>query len=261
MRILLPFLSLFVLLTSCSSQSETPTDQEEKDTSITPQISAVETYYADHFQDSVSTKSIGSVSNGKLENGTIIPFSGSNFAYFDTSSYLAGRAFTHQDVAKTIIGTFQYMEEQIDVKRTFKIMEFSNEHGGKMYPHRTHQNGLSVDLMMPLKKNEQPYYGLDDLGAMHYLLDFNKKGQYIKDTTISIDFEMVATEIMTLDRIARENGLKVSKVIFNTDLRDELFATTWGQIMMSNGPYVTRNLEKVINDLHDDHFHVDFQPL
>jgi penicillin-insensitive murein endopeptidase len=171
---------------------------------------------------------------------------------------LSGRAFTHHLVAQTVINTFKTFESNGE-KRKFSIMEFYNEHGGKMFPHRTHQNGMSVDMMMPLMKDGAPYYDLDDLGAMHYLLEFNKEGQYINDTAISIDFEMVANEINQMRIEAEKLGLKITKVIFNTDLRDELFNTTQGKLFASNGPYVTRNLERVINELHDDHFHVDFE--
>jgi penicillin-insensitive murein endopeptidase len=260
MRALIAFLTLFLFITSCSSQLDSieVSDQAQTDLEPSPEPSVVDRYYLENFQDSLKTKSIGSVSRGSLQNGTLIPFSGSNFMYFDTASYLSGRAFTNHLVAQTVINTFKTFELNGE-KRKFSIMEFSNEHGGKMFPHRTHQNGMSVDMMMPLMKDGKPYYDLDDLGAMHYLLEFNKEGQYINDTTISIDFEMVANEINQMRIEAEKLGLKITKVIFNTDLRDELFATTHGQLFATNGPYITRNLEPVINDLHDDHFHVDFE--
>lgn len=192
MRAVIPFLVLFLFITSCSSQSDSlgANNQTQPSSELLPYPSVVDRYYTAHFQDSLKTKSIGSVSRGSLQNGTLIPFSGSNFMCFDTASYLSGRAFTHKLVAQTVINTFKTFELNGE-KRKFSIMEFSNEHGGKMFPHRTHQNGMSADMMMPLQKGGKPYYGLDDLGAMHYLLEFNKEGQYINDTAISIDFEMV----------------------------------------------------------------------
>ncbi|NRA13654.1 MAG: penicillin-insensitive murein endopeptidase, partial [Crocinitomicaceae bacterium] len=227
MRTIIPFLVLFLFITSCLSQSDSiETNNHTKPTpEISMEPSIVDIYYAENFQDSLKTKSIGSVSRGSLENGTLIPFSGSNFMYFDTASYLSGRAFTHHLVAQTIINTFKSFEAN-GKKRKFRIMEFSNEYGGKMFPHRTHQNGMSVDMMMPLMKDGKPYYDLDDLGAMHYLLEFNKEGQYINDTTISIDFQMAAEEINMMRNEASALGLNMTKVIFNTDLRDELFDTT-----------------------------------
>jgi len=259
MRLIFPFLALFII-TSCSSQSDsTLISNDTTSESVHKQEpTAVDMYYLEHNQDSLATRSIGSVSRGRLENGTIIPYSGSNYSYFDTASYISGRAFTHQLVAQTVLNTFKKIEDKGETRK-YRVMEFSNEHGGKMFPHRTHQNGLSVDMMMPLKKNDKPYYELDDLGAMHYLLEFNKDGQYVDDTTVSIDFEQVAKEIVTMNKEAKNLGLKITKVIFNTDLKDELYSTSYGQILMSSGPYITRNLEPVINELHDDHFHVDFE--
>ena len=148
---------------------------------LSMEYSVVDRYYIDNFQDSLKTKSIGSVSRVSLENGTLIPYSDSDFTYFDTASYLSGRAFTHHLVAQTVINTFQTFKSNGE-KRKFSIMEFSNEHGGKLFPHRTHQNGMSVDMMMPLMKNGKPSYDLDDLGAIHYLLNLNKEGD--NDTSI-----------------------------------------------------------------------------
>ena len=63
--------------------------------------------------------------------------------------------------------------ESYSPTRKYLLMECSNKHGGKIFPHRTHQNGLSVDLSMPFIQNSKPYYGFDTLGGPHYFLDFN----------------------------------------------------------------------------------------
>ncbi|MDC0257509.1 penicillin-insensitive murein endopeptidase [Crocinitomicaceae bacterium] len=217
----------------------------------------VEKYYHSHVNDSLQSTSLGSVSNGKLKNATLIPFKGENFEYFDASSYMGGRAFTNNKVAEITINTYQALLDQ-GIDRRFKVMEFSNKEGGKMFQHRTHQNGLSVDYMMPLQKEGVPYYELDEKGASHYLMDFNTEGLYTEDTTVSIDFNMAARHILELDKQAKKNGMCIQKVIFNTDLKDELYATEYGTKLKTSGIYITKNLSKVINDLHDDHYHVDF---
>ena len=127
-----------------------------------------------------------------------------------------------------------------------------------MFPHRTHQNGLSVDYMMPLEKEGAPYYELDEKGASHYLMDFDTEGHYSEDETVSIDFNMAARHILELDKQARKKGMRIHKVIFNTDLKDELYASDYGKKLKTSGIYMTRNLSKLVNDLHDDHYHVDF---
>ena len=80
------------------------------------------------------------------------------------------------------------------------IMETVNKNGGKLKPHRTHQKGLSVDFMMPLIKGNTPYYKLDKTGAMHYLLAFNGNGEYGKDTTVKVDFNLMDRHILILNK-------------------------------------------------------------
>ena len=142
--------------------------------------------------------------------------------------------------------------------RYFGVMECSNEHGGEMQPHKTHQNGLSVDFMMPLLKDDLPYYGLDSLGLMHYLLDFDHAGKYKKDPTVSVDFNLMARQILLLDFFAKKVGLKIFKVIVKIEFKDELFMTEYGKLLKASDIYVVQGLTPTINALHDDHFHIDF---
>jgi penicillin-insensitive murein endopeptidase len=241
------------LFFSCTSEKESESGERDKNRPLT----AMEKYHQLHANDSIESISKGSVGNGSIENATLIPFQGSNYEYFDKTSYLGGRAFTNSKVAAITVATYEALELN-GVDRHFRVMEFSRKEGGKMFPHRTHQNGLSVDYMMPVQKDGKPYYELDKKGASHYLLEFDKDGKFTEDASISIDFDMAAQHILELDKQARKKGMRIHKVIFNTHLKDELYATTHGKKLRSSGIYVTRNLSKLINDLHDDHYHVDF---
>ena len=248
--------AILVVLASCDSDTSSEpvqghTEKKKKE------LSVVEKYYLAHVNDSIVSTSSGAVGNGSLNNATLIPFEGSNFSYFDKTSYLGGRAFTHSTVAKITIDTYESLASQ-KVKRHFKVMEFSRKEGGKMFPHRTHQNGLGVDFMMPLMKDGKPYYELDQKGASHYMLDFDQDGKFTEDWSVQIDFDMAARHILELDKQARKNGMRIHKVIFNTHLKDELYASPHGKKLRQSAIYVTRNLSKLINDLHDDHYHVDF---
>lgn len=207
--------------------------------------------------DTVSI-SIGTVSSGSLIHGKLIPFFGDNFQYFDRTSYLAGRAFLNGAVKNTLLEAYDSLFQRLP-ERLFRIMECSNEEGGELFPHKTHQNGMSVDLMMPLVKNNQPYYELDDLGADHYWLSFDDQGRYDKDTSVTIDFNLVALELLIIDYFAKRNGVQLSKVIIKIELKDELFGTDFGRILKAKNIYVVQGLSPLINDLHDDHFHLDFE--
>ena len=221
---------------------------------------ATEKYMAAHPDNGKPSIAKGTVGNGSLENGKLMPFKGPNFEYFDTGSYLKDRAFVHHKVKKTLLATYAELAEEVP-ERKFNIMECSNEEGGKLWPHRTHQNGLSVDLMMPKIKKGEPYVGLDGLGKSHYLLKFDDDGRFAADPAITIDFNLVAQHILLLDKNARINGLRVKKVIIKTDLKDDLYATTWGKKLKASGIYLVRQLTPMINNLHDDHYHIDFELL
>lgn len=138
-------------------------------------------------------------------------------------------------------------------------MECSLQEGGQLPPHRTHQNGLSIDFMTPLIKNNQPYYKLDDMGFSHYLLGFDNNGKYAKDTSITIDFDLIAHHILLLQKHASKNGLRIKKVIFKMELKDELFDSFYGKRLKQSGIYITKHLTPFINSLHDDHYHIDFE--
>lgn len=217
----------------------------------------VEEYYLRNLDNKHPSQSHGTVSNGSITNSKLFPFSGNNFQYFDTLSYLKGRAFLNGKVKKTLLNTYKILETE-NANRLFFVMECSHEKGGKLYPHRTHQNGLSVDFMMPLLKDKDAYYKLDTIGINHYWLDFDNQGRYSKNKNVSIDFNLVAQHILLLNQEAKKQGLMIKKVIINTSLKDELFATKYGTKLKNSGIYIVKSLSPLINSLHDDHYHIDF---
>lgn len=216
-------------------------------------------YYTGN-QHSGGSKSVGTVSDGKLVNGYIFPPTGKNFKYFDEDSYLEGRAFTNEKVLNTILLAYHYLDS-LYPGRKFQTMELSNKDGGKMFPHRTHQNGMSCDFMMPKIKDGAPYYSLDSIGKEHYFLSFSEDGKYSEDASISVEFDLIAHHILLLNEAAKQYGLKIKKVIIKTEYKPFLFATEYGQQLKKSNIYVVQKLTPLINALHDDHYHIDFEPL
>ncbi len=259
MKIALLALTALILL-SCSAQEKT---KEETQIAIptAPEGTTtfgIDTLYAYYLKQTEPSKSIGTVSNGSLKHGRIVPFSGDNFSYFDELSYASKRAFVHENVLNTMLETYKVLDS-VCPTRNFGIMECSNEHGGPIKPHRTHQNGLSVDFMTPLLKNGEPTDDLSDLGAQHYLMEFDATGKYIGDKNYTVDFNTIALHLLTLADAAKKNGLKIDKVIWKIELKDELFATANGKKLQAKGIYFATKLSPLINSLHDDHYHVDFK--
>ena len=246
-----------ILFFSCNGQESNEVSIPEKETKTFEKDTAIVAYYENNKGDKKPSISSGAVSSGKMTNGKLIPFYGNNFSYFDKGSYLGGRGYVHSKVLTILLESYQQLETIIP-NRKFFVMESANKEGGKLAPHRTHQTGLSVDFMMPLIKDNVPYYKLDDLGTRHYLLSFNDNGEYSNDMTVKVDFNLIAQHILILNKEAKKVGLKVKKVIIKIEYKDELFATEYGKKLKSSGIYVVKGLSKMINALHDEHYHIDF---
>lgn len=251
--IALPFLLAF----SCQSQPVSST-VTGSDSILQPAENPIHAYAKRFENQQGASQSKGAVSGGSLVNGKLMPFEGPNFRYFDTTSYLNGRAFVHEKVCRIVLDAYTMLAIKMP-ERKFCLMECSQEHGGEMFPHKTHQNGTSVDFMMPKLKDGKPFYGLDSLGAEHYWLSFDANGRYSEDPTVSIDFETLAQHLLYLDDAAKKQGYSISKVIFKMEMKDELLATPSGKQILKRGIYITKNLSPLINELHDEHFHVDFE--
>jgi len=241
MKILGFFLVIFCL--SCCSNGQ-------------DRLDPIDEYYNKHVGDTLASICHGSVSNGSLEHGKLLPYHGNNYSYFDTTSYFSGRAFLHEDVLAFTLKAYKELESVSD--RFYRIMECSNKKGGKLLPHQTHQNGTSIDFMMPLTKDHKPYYKLDKTGVSHYWLTFDDAGKYSEDKSVEIDFEAIAQHILLLNEAAKEKGWKIKKVIIKIELKDELYATPSGKKLKANGIYVVQGLSKLVNALHDEHYHIDF---
>ncbi|MFT5858708.1 MAG: penicillin-insensitive murein endopeptidase [Flavobacteriaceae bacterium] len=254
------FTLLLLGLSACSAQE--PHQKNENPTTDAieqlKELDEIDFYRSEHLPTNKTSVVHGSVSNGSIENSVLIPFDGKNFHYFDTNSYLLGRAFAHQAVVESLVTAYSELDSLVP-NRQFTIMESANEHGGKLFPHRTHQNGMSIDFMMPKTKDGKPDYSLDGLGAQHYLLEFDSEGRSTENPEIELDFNTIALHLLLLDKQARKRGLKINKVIINTSLKDELFVTEYGKELKTSGIYIVQNLTKIINDIHDDHYHVDFE--
>ncbi len=138
-------------------------------------------------------------------------------------------------------------------------MECTGKHGGRMLIHWTHQNGTSVDFMVPVVNGDESGSWINRLGLLHYLLTFNEYGQFSLGHKTVIDFETMARHILAIDDAAKEHGLRIRKILFNEYMHDELFATPSGKIVEERHLNIIPHLNNLINMVHDDHYHIDFE--
>jgi len=212
------------------------------------------------YQNKGESKSIGSVRNGKLENSYLLPYKGDNFSYFSPLSYyIFNNGYAHSSLYQVVLEAYDDCKVSCP-NVDFRIMESSDRYGGKLLVHRTHQNGLGIDFMIPKKKkNGMQSKLLDRLGMWHYLLSFDEEGKNEILSGIRLDFDSMGKHMIALDDAARDNGLRIRKIILKVELKDELYATAAGKEIQSRGIYIVRSLSDIVNEVHDDHYHIDFE--
>jgi len=176
----------------------------------------------------------GKVSTGYLENAYLFPYRG---------------------VYNTVLDAYKVMETK-SPQTTFRIMECSDKHGGKLAIHNTHRNGTSIDFMVP--KKGTAFYHFNNLGMLHYLTEFDEEGKLLLNKNVEIDFETMAQHIEALIEEGKKHKIGIEKVILKINLKDNLFDTPTGK-RLKDKVYFAKKLSKEIDDVHDDHYHIDFK--
>lgn len=211
-----------------------------------------------HVNQGVSVSS-GSARDGKLENGWLMPYTGSNYRYFSlVSYYLVNAAYVNSAIHKVLIESYAACETTCP-GREFVLMECTSKHGGDMLFHWTHENGTSADFMVPKKRGNKLHSWLDHAGLFHYLLKFDMNGRAGLDKKVEIDFEAMARHLLALDDAAKRNGLAIRRILFHSDLQDDLYNTSSGHELKKRNLNMPPHLRELINRFHDDHYHVDFE--
>lgn len=210
-------------------------------------------------QNSGISESIGNVRNGKLKNGWLMPYKGKNFHYFSAPSYfIIDNAYVHSSVYASLMDAYKTCEATCPGKE-FVLMECTGKNGGRMLFHWTHQNGMSVDFMTPIKRGDENDAWPNHVGLFHYLLKFNTDGELSLARKAQIDFETMSLHLLALDDAASKHDLHIRKILFHTDLHDNLFSTPAGRQLAAREINFIPHLNDFINSFHDDHYHVDFE--
>ena len=194
----------------------------------------------------------GTTSNGSLENGVKLPASGNNFTNYSRAAILSGRTYVHSEVSDIIIGAYKALELKHPSK-VYKYAETGKRNGGPFKPHKTHQNGLSVDFMTPMKTkaNKSVHLPTNLFNRLGYDIELDSKGEY---KGLSIDYEALAAHIAELHKQAKSSGHDLWRVILDPELQAPLFETTYGRYLHKNIQF-TKKRSWV---RHDEHYHIDF---
>lgn len=215
-------------------------------------ILAVAAFLAPLQAAAAESQCYGKVSSGRIEGSVKLPLSGANFSAYSTLAATAGRTHVHSKVAAILEASYKALAA-ISPNTRYVYGETGWPSGGRFRPHRTHQNGLSVDFFVPVKDGKGQSVPLptnltDKLG---YDVEFNQEAKYGEYT---IDFEALAEHLYQLDVAAKAAGAGLALVILDTQYLPRLFVTKRGAYLKESLPFM-KGKPWV---RHDEHYHVDF---
>ena len=205
--------------------------------------------YANEKSESIC---YGTPENGSLEEAWQLPTNGVNFQAYSSLGVGLGRTYVHSKVYSAVVDAYQELAK-VRPKTVYVYGETSAKNGGEFRPHKSHQNGLSVDFMVPVLNSDGGSVPLPTglLNKFGYGIEFSDAGVY---EGFKIDFEAMADHLIALNESAGKNGIKIRRVIFDNALQEKLFKTKRGDYLKSlmvfskKPPWVR----------HDEHYHVDF---
>lgn len=194
----------------------------------------------------------GTVSNGRIERSVKLPASGPNFSAYSALATSIGRTYVHSRVAEIVVAAYSALRVKTPAA-TYVYGETGWASGGRFRPHRTHQNGLSVDFFVPVKnaKGRSAALPTDVTTRFGYDIEFDSNARY---NEYSIDFPALAEHLYQLHVAAKAQGVGIAQVIFETSYLPRLFATPRGAYLQQNVTFMKRKPWV----RHDEHYHVDF---
>jgi penicillin-insensitive murein endopeptidase len=204
------------------------------------------------FESDAPSRSVGTLGWGTLENGKRLPTSGANYRAYSRICTLLGRNSVHSVIREVILEAYAQLEEN-DPDLTFVYGETGWPSGGPFPPHITHQNGLSVDFMVPVRDSQGNAVPLPTSIWTRFGsdLEFDVNGRL---GDLQIDFEALAKHLDALHQAAGSHGIWIKVVILTPEYLPLLWKTPTGSSLQGKFPF-WRKPAKV---RHDEHYHIDF---
>lgn len=204
------------------------------------------------LESAAPSRSFGTPSRGRLDNGRRLPTSGSNFRAYSRLGVALGRNTVHGTVRDVVVDAYAALAST-HPDLAFVYGETSLPHGGPIRPHRTHQNGLSVDFMVPVRDRGGRSVPLPTApwNKFGYGWEFDRQGH---SGDLTIDFEAMAAHLAALDEAARAHGTRIELLILAPEYQTLLWQTPTGDQLQGRLPVMTRQAWV----RHDEHYHVDF---
>lgn len=198
--------------------------------------------------DTDSTVS-GDDARGAIANAHPIPPWGTGFTTYTILGSALGRQYVHRRVRDTWLDAMEAFARDTP-DRELVVAETAQRGGGSFWPHHTHQRGLSIDVLVPMRdaggaRVSLSHWPWDAFGYRHELDANGRLGD------LTLDAGDLARMLCLLVRRAPAHGASVRRVILAPEYHDAVSQAGdchLGHRWMHGSPWVR----------HDEHVHVDF---
>jgi penicillin-insensitive murein endopeptidase len=194
----------------------------------------------------------GRPGKGHLDDGVQLPLRGNNFSAYSTVAVDAGRTYLHATAAAIVVDAYGRLNIGAPAIR-YVYGETGLASGGPFKPHRTHQNGLSIDFFVPVRdaRGASVVLPTQTQARFGYDIEFDSRAAYRE---FRIDFPALGEHLYQLDAAARSHGARIDNVILDMQFLPMLLATPRGAWLKRHIPFM-KGTPWV---RHDEHYHVDF---
>lgn len=195
----------------------------------------------------------GTIAKGRLKGGVQLPPRGENFVAYSRIGVEMGRTYLHSVVRQVVLNAYAELAKTAPDK-VYVYGETGFAHGDRITPHRTHQNGTSVDFMVPAMDETKQSIPLPSSpsNTFGYGVEFDNQGRM---PGIQIDFDAMAEHLYHLSIATRRHNITIKRVIFDPLLTEKLISSSRrGAELPRILPFMkTRPWIR-----HDEHYHIDF---
>lgn len=204
--------------------------------------------------DDAPSQVAGTAARGSIRHAHVIPPWGPGFVTYSFLGSAIGRQYVDGRVRDALVATFA-ARSAAEPGRRFVVGETGWPRGGRFRPHRSHQNGMAVDVFMPVVHDNGAPTTLAcwPWNKLGYGLELDERGRL---GTLHVDFDALAAFVGELDRQARQRGLRIGRVIVAPEFVPLILETPSGRRLGALGDLFTRRPAWV---RHDEHIHVDFE--
>ena len=199
------------------------------------------------------SQSSGDAGHGQLRYGRAMRPSGPGYRTYSYLGSALGRQYVHADVRDTLEAAFARCALG-QKERVFILGESGARHGGPFWPHRTHQNGLSVDIFVPIRDPQGRPLTLSTWpwNRFGYDVEFDRSGRVGQWV---IDFDGLAELLGELRVEASKHRLRLGRIILTPEYLPLLINTEHGALLE---PLREVFLKTPAWVRHDEHVHVEF---